>query len=69
MHTKSRQEKALAGDLADLGIGFFLPLASVKRRYGQRTFQIQIPLFPLYLFMCGDEDQRYAALMTHRGPA
>ena len=66
VHTKSRQEKALAADLRELNIGVFLPLARVRRHYGQRALQVQIPLFPTYLFMCGDEDARYATLMTHR---
>lgn len=66
VHTKPRNEKALAGHLAKLGIGFFLPLARCSRRYGGRTVQVQIPLFPGYLFLCGGEEERYATLTTHR---
>ena len=66
VHTKPRNEKAIAVDLAARGIGFFLPLARLHRRYGGRTTQVQIPLFPGYLFLCGGEDERYATLMTHR---
>lgn len=66
VHTRSRQEKALAADLDRIGIGCFLPLVTVRRRYGGRTCQLRIPLFPSYLFMCGGEDHRYATLMTHR---
>ncbi len=69
VHTKSRQEKALLADLGKLNIGCYLPLVSVKRRYGGRTFRLQLPLFPSYLFMCGNEDHRYATLMTHRAAA
>lgn len=66
VHTRSRQEKALAADLDRLGIGYFLPLTPVRRRYGRRVFKLHIPLFPCYLFLCGGGDERYATLMTHR---
>jgi len=66
VHTKSRQEKALAADLTERNISVFLPLARVRRSYGRRTLSVQMPLFPTYLFMCGDEEARYATLMTHR---
>lgn len=66
VHTKSRQEKALATDLERRGVGCFLPLVRTKRRYSGRTFELTLPLFPSYLFLCGNDDDRYAALMTHR---
>ena len=66
VHTKSRNEKALAKDLSKIGIDYFLPIVCRKRRYGHRITDVQIPLFPSYLFMCGGEDERYATLMTHR---
>ncbi len=69
VHTRSRQEKALAVDLDRIGIDCFLPLITVRRRYGGRTIRLQIPLFPSYLFMCGTEEHRYATLMTHRAAA
>ena len=66
VHTKARNEKALAADLESLGIGYFLPLARVRRKYGGRTAHVRIPLFPGYLFLCGGTDERYATLTTHR---
>ncbi len=66
VHTKSRQEKALASDLERLGVGCFLPLARVRRRSAGRTVETQIPLFPGYLFMCGNEEERIAVLRTRR---
>lgn len=69
VHTKSRNEKALAGDLDNLGIDHFLPLVQVKRRYASRLWCANIPLFPGYLFMCGGDDEHYATLMTHRAAA
>lgn len=66
VHTKARNEKALGSDLEKLGIGYFLPLARVKRKYGRRRIQVEIPLFPSYLFMCGGRDERSETLGTHR---
>ena len=66
VHTKARNEKALGSDLEKLGIGYFLPLARVKRKYGRRRLLVEIPLFPSYLFMCGGRDERSETLGTHR---
>jgi len=66
VHTKPRNEKALSVDLGKLGIRHFLPLARVRRRYSGRTIELQLPLFPSYLFICGDEEARYITLCTHR---
>jgi transcription antitermination factor NusG len=66
VHTKPRQEKALAGDLTRLGVVHFLPLVSVRRKTAGRVIQRYLPLFPSYLFFCGRENERYATLTTHR---
>ena len=66
VHTKARQEKALADDLERMGIGHYLPLVRLRRRYGGRTIQVQMPLFPSYVFLCGGDEERYTTLMTHR---
>ena len=66
VHTRARQEKALARDLGRQSISFYLPLARVERRWGRRRTQIQIPLFPGYLFMRGGEDERLATVQTSR---
>jgi len=66
VHTKSRMEKALSADMDRLGVHHFLPLIQTRRRYGGRGFDVSLPLFPGYLFLCGSEDERYATLMTHR---
>lgn len=66
VHTKPRQEKALAEDLTKLRISHFLPLVSTRRKTAGRTIQRYLPLFPSYLFLSGGGDERYATLMTHR---
>ena len=67
LHTKPRNEKALAQDLHDRGLNYFLPLVTAARRYGRRRVELLIPLFPGYLFLtCLSDDERFAALATSR---
>lgn len=65
-HTKARNEKALANDLSRDGIAYFLPLVKRAVFSGNRKRIAMIPLFPSYLFFCGDGDDRYRALTTNR---
>lgn len=66
LHTKPRQEKTLADDLARSSIEHFLPLVRYRRTYGGRIRHVEIPLFPGYLFLFGDAPDRQAALRTNR---
>src|SRR5882672_823312 len=66
LHTKPRQEKSLADELARTSIEHFLPLVRYRRTYGGRIRHVQIPLFPGYLFLFGDSPDRQAALRTNR---
>ena len=66
LHVKSRQEKALADDLAALRIGYYLPLIRVSRYYGKRKAMVDAPLFPGYVFMRGMRDDAYRADRTKR---
>lgn len=66
LHTKSRQEKALADDLRTRGIACFLPLLSQVRYYGTRKASAEMPLFPGYVFLRGTLDQAYQADRTRR---
>lgn len=65
-HTKSRSEKAAAWDLLKRDIGYFLPLIERVRVSGGKRRRVLWPLFPSYIFMCGDEAARHAALTTNR---
>ena len=65
-HTKSRNEKALAQDLAGKGISYFLPMIWKVRRIRGRTIRSLLPLFGGYLFFCGEERQRIEVLRTNR---
>ena len=66
VHTKSRNEKALAQDLICKDISYFLPMSwKIRRRIG-RTTRSLLPLFSGYLFFCGEENQRIELLRTNR---
>jgi transcription antitermination factor NusG len=65
-HTKARNEKALAFDLAARGIAYFLPLLERVVVSGGRKRRVLHPLFPSYVFFSGGEQERYAAMTTNR---
>ena len=65
-HTRARSEKALAWDLVHREIGYFLPMVERTRFSGGRKRRVVLPLFPSYVFICGDDDARQAAMMTNR---
>ncbi len=65
-HTKSRNEKALAQNLCNKNISYFLPMSWKVRRQRGRTIRSLLPLFSGYLFFCGDENQRLEVLRTNR---
>lgn len=65
-HTKARFEKAFAWDLLAHEIGYFLPLVKRVVFSGGRKRQVMAPLFSSYVFFCGSEEDRYAAMTTNR---
>jgi len=65
-HTKSRFEKAFAWDLERLGINYFLPMIMRTRIVAGKKRKVLLPLFPSYVFFCGDAEARYNALVTDR---
>ena len=65
-HTKARTEKALAWDMISAGIGYFLPMVKRVTFTGGRKRHFMQPLFPGYIFFCGDERARYTAQSTRR---
>jgi transcription antitermination factor NusG len=67
LHTKPRQEKAIARMLRVKDISYYLPQAlKVDRTPQGRKIQSVIPLFPSYLFLLGDDYARIMALRTDR---
>ncbi len=65
-HTKSRFEKAFARDLQNRGVDYFLPMAWKTSISSGKKRRFLCPLFPSYVFFCGDEDAKYTAITTSR---
>ncbi len=65
-HTKPRQEKKFADQLARMGIPHYLPVEEHKALTRGRTRVSQLPSFPGYLFLWCDIVQRVRALETNR---
>ena len=65
-HTKARFEKAFARDMLRSGIDYFLPMREKISFSGRRKRQVLMPLFNSYVFICGTEMDRYAAMTTNR---
>lgn len=66
LHTKSRQEKAVARQLGAQGVSIYLPLVDRTRLVRGRKMRSQLPLFPGYLFLFGERDDGFAAISTKR---
>ena|SRR5437867_1626223 len=66
LHTRSRQEKALALDLGAMGMNYYLPLVRKVCYHGRRKVAVDCPLFPSYVFLWGTRDQAYLADQTRR---
>jgi transcription antitermination factor NusG len=66
LQTKSRQEKIRAKDLQARGINYYLPLVRAIRTYGGRSAEVELPLFPGYLFLRGTLDDAYLSDRTRR---
>ncbi len=67
LHTKPRQEKAVARDLKARAVSFYLPQVVHEDRTPQgRKIRSVIPLFTSYLFLRGDEYDRLEALRRNR---
>src|ERR1041384_3658280 len=66
IHTRSRQEKAVAEVLLASGGTPYLPLHRRGVYYGPPKRVVEAPLFPCYLFLWGLPDHAYAAVSTKR---
>ena len=66
LHTRARQEKALAKALFAAGIEHYLPLVNRVSFRGRQKCIIQEPLFASYLFLHGTIEATYFAIATKR---
>lgn len=64
--TKPRQEKSLARDLLARDIPYFLPQVPKTAIVRGRKRTSFIPLFSGYLFLFGNEGERYTSMTTNR---
>jgi transcription antitermination factor NusG len=65
LYTRSRREKELARRLVSQDVAFYLP--TTERRHRSPAGRIRTthePLFPGYVFLCGDDESRRIALAT-----
>src|SRR5262245_46150751 len=69
LHTRSRQEKAIADALLDAGATPFLPVISRVVHYGHRRRTVKTPIFPGYVFAWGPRDHATDALRSRRAVA
>ncbi len=66
VHTRSRQEKALARTLTAAGIAHYLPLTKRPRYCRGRKQFVEQPLLASYLFLHGPLEATYIATATKR---
>jgi transcriptional antiterminator RfaH len=67
LHTKPRQEKAVARELRNAGVAYYLPQARKESHTPQgRRIESVVPLFPSYMFLKGREQDRLVALRGNR---
>jgi len=64
LYTRHQHEKTVSNILENKGFHTFLPLYNVKRRWKDRNKSISLPLFPCYVFLCGDLERRLDVLVT-----
>ena len=66
LHTRARQEKAVARHLAASGVEFDLPLVERVTVTRGRKHRSEVPLFAGYLFVRGERQDAYDAIATKR---
>ena len=67
LHTKPRMEKAVSRELRQYRVPFYLPQVTQEARTPQgRKIRSVLPLFPSYVFLFGDDDERLVALRGNR---
>lgn len=64
LHVRARRENFVASQLENQGIQCFLPKYKSLRKWSDRTKEVELPLFPSYLFSRFDFQNRSPILMT-----
>lgn len=66
VYSRSRAEKTIARHLHASGVTFYLPLEKKVWRANGRRRTAHVPLFPGYLFLCGDKFDCVRALESNQ---
>ena len=66
LHTRARNEKRVAAMLAEQQVRHYLPLVTVRHTYSKAKVAFDVPLFPGYVFLCGDPLDCEKARKTNR---
>ncbi|HVA49235.1 MAG TPA: transcription termination/antitermination NusG family protein [Pirellulales bacterium] len=66
VHTKARQEKAIARNLLAQSIPYFAPQTEKTTLVRGRKRRSFVPVFSGYVFLYGSESERYRSLTTNR---
>jgi transcriptional antiterminator RfaH len=66
LHTKPRQEKSIARQLVTESTAFYLPLISRRTKMRDRVICSHVPLFPGYVFLFGNREERTESLTGNR---
>jgi transcription antitermination factor NusG len=64
VRTASGREKSVASQLQARGIEEFVPLYRTRRQWSDRTKELELPLFPGYIFCRFDFNDRLPVLIT-----
>lgn len=64
VRTASGREKSVASQLQARGIEEFLPVYRTRRQWSDRTKELELPLFPGYIFCRFDFSNRLPVLIT-----
>lgn len=67
LYTKHQHERVVAQSLIWKGFEIFLPLYAVARSQRERAKLLYMPLFPCYVFLRGDVEQRRLDIITTPG--
>ncbi|MFO1092146.1 MAG: transcription termination/antitermination NusG family protein [Planctomycetaceae bacterium] len=55
VHVRPRSEKMLARKLLARRVGYYLPQHELRKTYQRRIVTSRVPVFPGYVFVCGDD--------------
>jgi transcription antitermination factor NusG len=67
IHTKPRNEKKVLEQVLIKDIEAYLPMIETIRFWSDRRKKVQVPLFPGYVFIHGDETERKEAISSTYG--